>query len=51
MKVISAAVRFAESLSRIFEDHCKKIDPEDDDIDRQLRREIRVVKNRQNLVM
>lgn len=51
MKVISAAVRFAGSLARIFEDNYKKYDSEDDDIDRQLRREIQAVKNGQNLVM
>ena len=51
VKVISAAVRFAGSLARIFEDNYKKYDPEDDDIDRQLRREIQAVKNGQNLVM
>ncbi len=50
-KVISAAMRFGRSLARIFEDNFKKYDPEDDDIDRQLRREIQAVKNGQNLVM
>jgi len=50
-KVFNAALRFGKSLSRIFDDNFKKYDPEDDDIDKQLRREIQAVKNGQNLVM
>ena len=50
-KVISAAMRFAGSLSQVFYDNYKKYDPEEDDIDKQLRREIWAVKNGQNLVM
>ena len=49
--VISAAMRFAGSLSQVFYDNYKKYDPEEDDIDKQLRREIWAVKNGQNLVM
>ncbi len=50
INVISAAIRFAGSLARIFKDNYKKLYPEDD-IDKQLRREIQAVKNGQNLVM
>lgn len=49
--MISAAMRFAGSLSQVFYDNYKKYDPEEDDIDKQLRREIWAVKNGQNLVM
>ena len=51
INVISAAIRFAGSLARIFEDSYKKYYPEDEDIDKKLRREIHAVKNGQNLVM
>ena len=44
-------MRFAGSLSQVFYDNYKKYDPEEDDIDKQLRREIWAVKNGQNLVM
>lgn len=50
-KVVGAALRFGRSMARVFEDNLKKYDPEEDDIDRQLRREIQAVKNGQNLVM
>jgi hypothetical protein len=49
--VAGAAIRFASSLARVFYDNYKKYDPEEDDIDKQLRREIWAVKNGQNLVM
>ena len=49
--VAGAAIRFANSLARTFYDNYKKYDPEEDDIDKQLRREINAVKNGQNLVM
>ena len=50
-KVVGAALRFGRSMARVFEDNLKKYDPEEDDIDRQLRREIQAVKNGQNLVI
>ncbi len=49
--VAGAAIRFANSLARTFYDNYKRYDPEEDDIDKQLRREINAVKNGQNLVM
>lgn len=51
INVISAAIRFAGSLARIFKDNYRKHNPEEDDIDKQLRIEIQAVKNGQNLVM
>lgn len=50
-KVIGAALRFGRCFARVFEDNLKRYDPEDEDIDKQLRREIQAVKNGQNLVM
>ena len=50
-KVIGAALRFGRSIARVFEDNLKKYDPDEEDIDKQLRREIQAVKNGQNLVM
>lgn len=51
-KVVGAALRFGRSIARVFEDNLKRYDPDDDDdIDKQLRREIQAVKNGQNLVM
>ena len=50
-KVMGAALRFGRSMARVFEDNLKKYDPDEDDIDKQLRREIQAVKNGQNLVM
>ena len=47
----SAAIRFGASLARVFQDNLKKYDADDDDIDKKLRREIRAVKNGENLVM
>ncbi len=49
--VINAALRFGNSLGRVFYKSYKKYDPEIDDVDKQLRREIRAVKNGENLVM
>ena len=39
------------SLGQLFYDNYKKYDPDEDDIDRKLKREIEAVKNGQNLVM
>lgn len=50
-KVTSAALRLGRSMARVFEDNLKRYDPDEDDIDKQLRREIQAVKNGQNLVM
>ena len=50
-RVINAAMRFANSIAQVFYDNYRKYDPEEDDIDKQLRREINAVKNGQNLVM
>ena len=51
-KAIDAALRFGRCVARVFEDNLRRYDPEDDDdIDKQLRREIQAVKNGQNLVM
>ena len=50
-KVIGAALRFGRSMARVFEDRLKKYDPDEDDIDKQLRRDIQAVNNGQNLVM
>ena len=50
-KVIGTALRLGRSMARVFEDNLKKYDPDEDDIDKQLRREIQAVKNGQNLVM
>ena len=49
--VINAAIRFSYSLGKIFYDNYKKYDPDEDDIDRKLKREIEAVKNGQNLVL
>ena len=49
--VANAAIRLAYHLGRIFYDNYKKIDPEEDDIDKKLKREIEAVKNGQNIVM
>lgn len=49
--VANAAIRFAYHLGRIFYDNYKKYDPEEDDIDRKLKREIEAVKNGQNIVL
>ena len=49
--VAGAAMRFASSLARTFYDSYKKYDPDEDDIDRKLRREIRAVKNGENMTM
>ena len=49
--VAGAAMRFASSLARTFCDNYKKYDPDEDDIDRKLRREIRAVKNGENMSM
>ena len=51
-KAVDAALRFGRCIARVFEDNLRRYDPEDDDdIDKQLRREIQAVKNGQNLVM
>ena len=48
----NAALRFFSSLAQVFENGFSKYDPsEDEDIDRQLRREIRAVKDGMQLVM
>ncbi len=49
--VIGAAMRLASSIARVFYENYKEYDPEEDDIDKQLRREIKAVKNGKNLVM
>ncbi len=49
--VINAAIRLSYSLGQLFYDNYKKYDPDEDDIDRKLKREIEAVKNGQNLVM
>ena len=49
--VTRAALRFARSVARVFYDNYKQYDPDDDDIDRKLKREIAAVKNGQNIVM
>jgi hypothetical protein len=49
--VVNAALRFGSHLARVFYDNFKKYDPEEDDIDKRLRQEIRTIKNGQNLVM
>lgn len=47
-----AALRFFDSISRIFESSCKPYHwEEDDDIDKQLRREIWAVKNGYDITM
>lgn len=52
IRIRSAALRFFTSLSPVFENGFKRYDPvEDEDIDKQLRREIRAVKDGQVLVM
>lgn len=50
-RVANAALRFGNSIARVFYDNYKKFDPEEDDIDKQLRREIQAVKSGQNLVL
>ena len=51
-KAVDAALRFGRCIARVFENNLRRYDPEDDDdIDKQLRREIQAVKNGQNLVM
>ena len=51
-KAVDAALCFGRCIARVFEDNLRRCDPEDDDdIDKQLRREIQAVKNGQNLVM
>ena len=49
--VAGAAMRFAASLARTFYDSYKRYDSDEDDIDRKLRREIRAVKNGENMTM
>ena len=49
--VMNAAIRLSYSLGQLFYDNYKKYDPDEDDIDRKLKREIEAVKNGQNLVM
>ena len=44
-------MRLTSSIARVFYENYKEYDPEEDDIDKQLRREIKAVKNGQNLVM
>ncbi|MBP5237100.1 MAG: hypothetical protein J6128_06245 [Clostridia bacterium] len=52
IRIRSAALRFFSSLAQVFENGFSKYDPsEDEDIDRQLRREIRAVKDGIQLVM
>ena len=52
IRIRNAAIRFFSSLAPIFENGFCRYDPEDDeDIDRQLRREIRAVKDGIQLVM
>ena len=52
IRIRSAALRFFTSLSPVFENGFKRYDPaEDEDIDKQLRREIRAVKDGIQLVM
>ena len=50
--VLNAALRFGQGIARVFEDNYRRYDLSDDeDIDRQLRKEIQAVKNGENLVM
>ena len=52
IRIRNAALRLFTNIAPIFENGFSKYDPEDDeDIDRQLRREIRAVKNGMDLVM
>lgn len=52
IRIRSAALRFFTSLSPVFENGFKRYDPaEDENIDKQLRREIRAVKDGIQLVM
>ena len=51
LTVMNAALRFGRSIARTFETNFRRYDPADDeDIDRQLRREIWAVKNGENLL-
>lgn len=51
-KAVDAALHFGRCIARVFGDNLRRYDPQDDeDIDKQLRREIQAVKNGQNLVM